>query len=146
MKHHFWIEIFTATIDQQLHEPNSRFSEQTMTSLVLSWSLSPKDDYKSFKVDDICNLVEKYYRKYFSEQEKILLEYELQHYKLDVPKHLKLQNLNTIVNLCRNWQALGSQKVSSTWSITSLGYDSSHFNYDCREIFFGQANNKNESL
>ena len=54
MEHHFRIEIFIATVDQELHELNNRFSEQTTKLLILSGSLSPKGGYRSFKVDDIC--------------------------------------------------------------------------------------------
>ncbi|XP_058761191.1 uncharacterized protein LOC131634539 [Vicia villosa] len=58
---HYFNEIFFTTIDKQLQEFNSKFSEQTMDLLTFSCSLSPKDGYKAFSIDTICSLVEKYY-------------------------------------------------------------------------------------
>ncbi|GLT96626.1 hypothetical protein SLE2022_142340 [Rubroshorea leprosula] len=52
-------------------------------------------------VDDIYKLVEKCYPSDFSDQEKICLKYELQHYKLDVPAHPRFQNLSIIFELCQ---------------------------------------------
>jgi hypothetical protein len=42
--------------------------------LILSAALNPKDAYKLFKIDDICNLVEKFYPEDFTKQEKNLFE------------------------------------------------------------------------
>jgi hypothetical protein len=61
MEHHFRIDVFTTAIDFQLQELNSRFSEHAIELFILSAALNPKDAYKSFKIDDICNLVEKFY-------------------------------------------------------------------------------------
>jgi hypothetical protein len=60
MKHHFKVDVFAAAIDFQLKELNNRFREHVMKLLILSTALSLKDAYKSFKIDDICNLVEKF--------------------------------------------------------------------------------------
>jgi hypothetical protein len=38
--------------------------------LILSTTLSPQDAYKSFKINDICNLVEKFYPQDFTKQKK----------------------------------------------------------------------------
>ncbi|KAG7968215.1 hypothetical protein I3843_08G142400 [Carya illinoinensis] len=67
MEHHFMIDIFTATIDIQLQELNNRFNDHTIELLILSTALNPKGAYKSFKVDDICKLVEKFYPQDFTE-------------------------------------------------------------------------------
>jgi hypothetical protein len=69
-KEHHYRYVSTAAIDFQLQELNHRFCDQTMELLVLSSALSPKDAFKSFKVDDICNLVENYYPKDFIRQER----------------------------------------------------------------------------
>ncbi|XP_058726686.1 uncharacterized protein LOC131598065 [Vicia villosa] len=61
IQHCFKVEIFFTTIDKQLQELNSRFSEQTMNLSTLSCSLSPKDGYKAFSIDTICSLVETYF-------------------------------------------------------------------------------------
>jgi hypothetical protein len=69
--------------------------------LTLSSSLNPNDAYKSFNIDDICSIVEKYYSLDFSEQEKIHLKYQLKHFELEVLNHPKLKNLPSIAELCR---------------------------------------------
>jgi hypothetical protein len=60
---HFRVDIFTAAIDFQLQELKSRFGEQAVELLTLSVALSPKDVYKSFEIDDICKLAEKFIQK-----------------------------------------------------------------------------------
>ena len=101
LEHHYWIDVFIAAIDSQLLEIDSRLSEQTMDLLLLSSALDPKDCYAKFNIDDICKLAEKYYPGDFTEQERVLLKYQLQHYKLDVPEHPKLRDLSTLVELCQ---------------------------------------------
>ncbi|KAI8559941.1 hypothetical protein RHMOL_Rhmol04G0215800 [Rhododendron molle] len=59
------------TIDSQLQELNTKFKEDTIELLILSTTLDPRDGYKSFKVEDICKLAEKYYPSDFTEQEKL---------------------------------------------------------------------------
>jgi hypothetical protein len=111
MEHHFRIDIFTAAIDFQLQELDSRFNEHAMELLILSVALSPKDAYKSFKIDDICNLVEKFYPEDFTEQEKISLRFQLHHYQFDVPKHSDFQNMSTLSELCRGLTISGKSKI-----------------------------------
>ncbi|KAG6713585.1 hypothetical protein I3842_05G160800 [Carya illinoinensis] len=77
MEHHFRIDIFTVTIDFKLQELNNRFNNHIMELLILSIALNPKDAYKSFKIDDICKLVEKFYPQDFTKQEKFILKIQL---------------------------------------------------------------------
>ena len=69
VEHHFRVDIFTTAIDFQLQELKNRFNEQVVELLILSSALSPKDSYRSFNMDDICKLVEKFYPQDFTEQE-----------------------------------------------------------------------------
>jgi hypothetical protein len=101
MDHHYHFDIFNTTIDFQLQELDSRFGEKAMELLTLSFTLNPKDAYKSFKIDDICNFVEKYYSLDFSEQEKINLRYQLRYFEFDVLTKPTLQNLSSIAKLCQ---------------------------------------------
>jgi len=64
-----------------------------MKLLVISSTLSSTDSFKSFKVDDICNLVESYYPKDFSHLDKARLRIQLQHFEF--------QDISTISKLCR---------------------------------------------
>ncbi|GMI90128.1 hypothetical protein like AT1G19260 [Hibiscus trionum] len=102
VEHHYRVDVFIATIDQQLHELNSRFSEQTTELLILSMALNPSSGYKHFNVKKICHLAEKYYPKDFSEHEKYHLKYELELFFRDVPNHVEMKNLSTITQLCRS--------------------------------------------
>jgi hypothetical protein len=77
VEHYYHFDIFNTNIDFQLQELDSRFGEKAMELLTLSSALDPKDAYKSFKIDDICILTEKYYLIDFSEHEIINLRYQL---------------------------------------------------------------------
>jgi hypothetical protein len=67
VEHHYHFDIFNATIDFQLQELDNRFSEGAIELLTLSLALDPNDAYKSFSIDDICRLAEKYYPLDFSD-------------------------------------------------------------------------------
>jgi hypothetical protein len=101
IEHHYRVDIFTAIIDQQLQELNNRFNEQAIELLKLSTALDPRNSYKLFNVEDICLLVDKFYPQDFSDQEKIHLRLQLQHYELDVPNHPKLKSMSSIADLCQ---------------------------------------------
>ncbi|KAL1359585.1 hypothetical protein AAHE18_04G117300 [Arachis hypogaea] len=111
VEHHYRVDIFTSVIDFQLKELNSRFSEQATELLILSTSLDPKDAFKLFSVCNICNLVKNFYSLDFSEQEKIQLDYELQHYELDVVKAPDFQNLSTLAELCQKLTETGKSNI-----------------------------------
>ena len=110
---HLRVDLFCVIIDQQLQELNQRFCEQTMKLLSLSNSLVPKDIYKTFDMNNISTLVNKLYPTNFSEQEKISLRYQLQHFHLDVVGHPDLNNLSTMFELC---EAL--KKTGKTYTYT----------------------------
>lgn len=101
VEHHYRYDIFTVAVDQQLHELNSRFSEQATELLILCTSLDPKDSFKSLKIDDVCLLASKFYSGDFSEQERNILRNQLQHYVLDVPTNPMFKDLSTVAELCR---------------------------------------------
>ncbi|KAL7141989.1 hypothetical protein ABFS83_08G091900 [Erythranthe nasuta] len=100
IEHHFHFDIFNTTIDTQLKELNNIFCDQTVELLTLSLALDPSNSYKSFNEDDICTLVEKYYPQDFTERERILLKFKLQHYYLNVIKHPNLCQISTLAALC----------------------------------------------
>ncbi|XP_059441887.1 uncharacterized protein LOC132174212 [Corylus avellana] len=111
VEHHFRVDIFTVAIDFELQELKNRFSEQAVELLILCVALSHKDTYKSFKIDDICKLAEKFYPRDFTEQEKICLKFQLQHYKLDVPKHQDFQTMSTLFELYRGLVVSEKSKI-----------------------------------
>ncbi|KAL1326644.1 hypothetical protein AAHE18_13G244600 [Arachis hypogaea] len=94
--------VFLATIDSQIQELNSRFNEQTIELLALSCALDPKDNFKSFNIEEISKLVEKFYPLDFSSNELNILKSQLQHYQHDIPNHLK--GIGTLSELCNKLQ------------------------------------------
>ncbi|XP_042410354.1 uncharacterized protein LOC121999783 [Zingiber officinale] len=81
IEHHYRIDLFYASIDSQLQEINGRFSDDTMELLTLSNALNPQNAAESFRVVDICKLVEKFYAQDFTRDEKEQLEMQLKHYE-----------------------------------------------------------------
>ncbi|XLU28228.1 hypothetical protein S245_064294, partial [Arachis hypogaea] len=63
VEHYFRVEIFLITID--------KFHDQVMDLLNLSSTLMPKDAYKNFDIVKISTLIDSYYPKDFTEEEKI---------------------------------------------------------------------------
>jgi glycine cleavage system regulatory protein len=111
VEHHYRVDIFTAIIDQQLQELNNRFNEQAIELLQLSTALDLRNSYKLFNAEDICLLVDKFYPQDFSDQEKIHLRLQLQHYELDVPNHPKLKNMSLIADLCQGLVETGKSTI-----------------------------------
>nr|XP_029148837.1 uncharacterized protein LOC114925379 [Arachis hypogaea] len=111
VEHHYRVDIFTSVIDFQLKELNSRISEQATELLILSTSLDPKDAFKLLSVCNICNLAKNFYSLDFFEQEKIQLDYELQHYEFDVVKAPDFQNLSTLAELCQKLTETGKSNI-----------------------------------
>lgn len=72
IKHRYQVDLFNATIDFQLAELNSRFSEGTMEILILSSALDPRDAYKSVNIDQICTLADKFYPQDFLSMKYVL--------------------------------------------------------------------------
>ncbi|KAH9717474.1 TTF-type domain-containing protein [Citrus sinensis] len=78
VEHYYRIDLFNAVIYFQLIELNNRFTDQTMELLTLSSALNPVNSFKSFNVDDICNLVERFYPCDFTQFEILALRRQLE--------------------------------------------------------------------
>ena len=111
MEHHYHFDIFNEVIDFQLQELNNRFSAETMDLLTLSSALDPKEEYKSFNIDNICTLAVKYYPLDFTEQERLNLKFQLRHFKYDMHNDVKLQNLSFLSQLCIVLTETGKSKI-----------------------------------
>jgi len=101
IERHYRVNIFCASIDSQLQELNRRFSEHALELLILGSALDPRAARESFRIDDICQLVNKFYSQNFTDLEKEQLEIELNHYKHNVVQHLSFQALSNISELCQ---------------------------------------------
>ena len=94
--HHYHMDIFNATIDHWLEELHSRFNEETMELLMLSSALDPRDNFKSFNLDRICLLAEKFYTTDFYRQDMHYLKCQIHHCQFDVVRHERFQSMSTI--------------------------------------------------
>ena len=74
VEYYYRIDFFNVVIYFQLTKLNNRFTYQTMKLLTLSSALNPVDSFKSFNVDDICNLAERFYPRDFTQFEILKFE------------------------------------------------------------------------
>ena len=68
---------------------------------MLSSALDPQKAYESFRVSDICSLVDDFYPIDFTNDENNDLKKELDLYKYDVVQHSGFKNLKNISELCQ---------------------------------------------
>jgi len=134
IENHCHLDLFNVIIDYQLNELNGRFSEQATQLFILSATLNPNDSFKTCNFDDICNLVEKFYRLDFSIYEKTQLQYELKHYEFEVLKDVDFQMLSTIGELCQKLVKIGTTCVDYS------GFKSNH-----KPCTFSHENYKNKA-
>ncbi|KAI3472479.1 hypothetical protein Pfo_031182 [Paulownia fortunei] len=95
------IDIFTGTIDSILQEMSYRFDENAVELLKLSSALDLRDGYKSFNINDICKLVEKFYPSDFTSEEKLHIKYQLELFELDIRRNIHFQNVSILSELCQ---------------------------------------------
>ncbi|KAG2675774.1 hypothetical protein I3843_12G022500 [Carya illinoinensis] len=114
IEHHYHFEIFNVIVDFQMQELDSRFGEGATKILTLNSVLDPNNAYKSFNIDDIGCLAEKYYSLDFFENEKINLRFQLNHFKVDMLTNPKFQNLSSIAYLYRCERAFSIMKIVKT--------------------------------
>jgi hypothetical protein len=110
-EHYFRVEVFRATLDTQLHELEFRFNEKVMDLLSTSATLIPKNKFRSFKADDICEMVQKYYPVDFSQQEIYGLEQQLKHFVVDASNDDELKNVSTLTTLCHSLVETGRHSI-----------------------------------
>ncbi|XP_074559177.1 uncharacterized protein LOC141815131 [Curcuma longa] len=111
IEHHYQVDLFYASIDSQLQEINGRFNDDAMELLILSNALNPKNAVESFRIEDICKLVEKFYVQDFTSDEKEQLEIQLKHYEYNIVKGPDYKNLSTIPELCQ-WLVKTNKSVT----------------------------------
>jgi hypothetical protein len=85
----------------RLFELEFRFSEKVIDLLSTSATLIPANKFRSFKADDICEMVKKYYPSDFTQQEIYGLEQQLKHFVVDASTDKELENVSTLTKLCR---------------------------------------------
>ena len=111
IEHYYCVDIFCATIDSQLQELNCRFSEQAVELLILGSTLDPRVVRESFRINDIFQLVNKFYLQDFTNTEKEQLEVEFHHYKHNVIQDSSFQGLLNISELCQWLVKIGKSTI-----------------------------------
>ncbi|GJY90918.1 zinc finger MYM-type protein 1-like protein [Tanacetum coccineum] len=101
-EHFYRVDVFLCILDKQLHELNTRFSDEATGLLTLSSALVPKRGTKTFDISKICHLVERYYPADFTKQEIYRLRSELEIFGIDMQNNQKLRKASTIAELCRS--------------------------------------------
>ncbi|XP_031108612.1 uncharacterized protein LOC116013093 [Ipomoea triloba] len=101
--HHYKVDIFNAVIDSQLQELSNRFDDKAIELIILSSSLDPKEMRVSFRIDDVCKLVEKFYTRDFEDYEILQLRMQLEHFE-HVQQLPDFRILESISDLCQ-WLA-----------------------------------------
>ncbi|XP_024039248.1 uncharacterized protein LOC112097887 [Citrus clementina] len=87
--------------DFQLMELNNRFTEQTLELLTLSSALNLIDAFKSFKIEDIYSLAERFYPEDFTKIELQVLRRQLECFEIDIHSLQEFQNITFLSELCR---------------------------------------------
>ena len=70
IEHHYNVNIFCAVIDSQLQELNRRFSEHAVELLIFGLAHDSRVVCESFRINDIYQLVNKFYPQDFTDIEK----------------------------------------------------------------------------
>ncbi|XP_059663770.1 uncharacterized protein LOC132309483 [Cornus florida] len=94
-----------------------RKTQDIANAMNLVSSLDPKDAYKSFKVNAICNLVGKFYSKDFQDEMRAL-RIQLENYKINILHHPSFQTLSTISDLYK--MLAKTRKIETYYLIDKL--------------------------
>ncbi|KAD4982676.1 hypothetical protein E3N88_19347 [Mikania micrantha] len=97
-ENYYRVDLFKSILDKQLHELNSRFNEDAMKLLSLSSSLVSNE----IIIDQICLLVEKFYRTDFNDQDMLHLRYQFELFNIEKSNNTKLSVVSTLSDLCRS--------------------------------------------
>jgi hypothetical protein len=109
--HYFRVEVFQATLDTQLAELNLKLNEKVIGPLSICVTLVLKNGYASFQASEICKLVEKYYLADFNQQEMIGLEYQLNHFVVEVARSDDFKRISILVEICKCLIDTGHHRV-----------------------------------
>ncbi|XP_060966863.1 uncharacterized protein LOC133035121 [Cannabis sativa] len=100
VEHYYIVDLFNSVIDFQLQELNNKFNDNTVELLILSSTLDPREMHTSFRIDDICKLVQIFYLRDFTEYEMVQLRTQFEHFAHVRELH-DFSVLATIFDLCQ---------------------------------------------
>ncbi|KAL6193804.1 hypothetical protein ACLB2K_034888 [Fragaria x ananassa] len=87
------------SVGKKMNELDDRFPKQSKELLTFTAALDPQDDFRSFKKNDICSLVEKFYPQDFTSAELYALDLQLIFYAEDIHSRPELQNITSLLEL-----------------------------------------------
>ncbi|XP_062023909.1 uncharacterized protein LOC133740077 [Rosa rugosa] len=100
-EHYYRINILNAVIDFQLAELDSRFTDDSLEILVLSATFDPRDNFRSFKYEDVKNLALRFYPQDFTSYDMLVLDMECGFFLTDIQRDPRFANTTTVSDLCR---------------------------------------------
>ncbi|XP_024178191.1 uncharacterized protein LOC112184143 [Rosa chinensis] len=103
-EHYYQINILNAMIDFQLAELDSRFTDDSLEILVLSATFDPRDNFRSFKFEDVNNLALRFYPQDFTSYDMLALDMECEFFLTDIQRDPRFANTTTVSDLC--WRLL----------------------------------------
>ncbi|XP_061993396.1 uncharacterized protein LOC133711262 [Rosa rugosa] len=100
-EHYYRVNILNVVIDFQLAELDSRFTDNSLELLVLSATFDPRDNFRSFKSEDVCNLALKFYPQEFTSYDMLALDMECGFFVTDIHKDPRFAKTTSVSDLCR---------------------------------------------
>ncbi|XP_024156063.2 uncharacterized protein LOC112164050 [Rosa chinensis] len=80
---------------------DSRFTDNSLELLILSATFDPRDNFRSFKCEDVCNLALRFYPQDFTSYDMLALDMECGYFLADIQKDPRFANITTVSDLCR---------------------------------------------
>ncbi|XP_062014439.1 uncharacterized protein LOC133730964 [Rosa rugosa] len=100
-EHYYRVNTLNAVINFQLAELDSRFTDNSLELLILSATFDPRDNFRTFKCEDVCNLALRFYRHDFTSYDMLALDMECGYFLADIQKDPRFANTTTVSDLCR---------------------------------------------
>ncbi|XP_062013984.1 uncharacterized protein LOC133730401 [Rosa rugosa] len=100
-EHYYRVHILNVVIDFQLAELDSRFIDNSLELLVLSATFDPRDNFLSFKSEDVCNLALKFYPQDFTSYDMLALDMECGFFVTDIQRDPRFAKTTSVSDLCR---------------------------------------------
>lgn len=98
--HYYRVELYYAVIDMQLQELNSRFDELNMELLLCVACLDPSNSFSKFDKARMLRFAE-FYPSDFSMLELMALEYQLDHYIMDMRSNDQFSEVTGVGELAK---------------------------------------------
>ncbi|XP_062028376.1 uncharacterized protein LOC133744256 [Rosa rugosa] len=98
-EHYYRVNTLNVVIDFQLAELDSRFTDNSLELLILSATFDPRDNFRSFKCEDVCNLALRFYPHDFTSYDMLALDMECGYFLADIQKDPRFANTATVSDL-----------------------------------------------